>query len=104
MWVAKGVSLSTVCTLPFLVDKLKLNLHPDKVSIRTFNSGVDFLGWVHFPDYRVPRLTTKKRMLERLKAVNYSESSLQSYLGLLGYGNTHNLRLDFLYNSELSCR
>jgi len=35
----------------FLRDELKLELHPDKVSITTFASGVDFLGWVHFPDH-----------------------------------------------------
>src|SRR5258708_17319451 len=31
----------------FLQEHLKLDLHPDKVSIRTINSGIDFLGWVH---------------------------------------------------------
>lgn len=29
----------------FLIDKLKLELHPDKVFIKTLASGVDFLGW-----------------------------------------------------------
>src|SRR3990167_7132742 len=43
----------------FLRDRLKLQLHPDKVSIKTFASGVDFLGWVHFPDHRVLRTATK---------------------------------------------
>jgi len=47
----------------FLLNNLKLNLHPDKVSIKTLASGVDFLGWVHFPDHRVLRTVTKKRML-----------------------------------------
>ncbi|MBU6388716.1 reverse transcriptase/maturase family protein [Patescibacteria group bacterium] len=50
----------------FLHDKLKLQLHPDKVSISTSTSGVDFLGWVHFPDHRVLRTTTKRKMLRAL--------------------------------------
>ena len=32
----------------FLSGELKLDLHPDKVHIKTIFSGVDFLGWVHF--------------------------------------------------------
>ena len=39
----------------FLANRLKLTLHPDKVSIKTLASGVDVLGWVHFPDHRVLR-------------------------------------------------
>jgi len=51
----------------FLKQKLKLNLHPNKVFIKTFSSGVDFLGWVHFPHHRVLRTTTKRRMLKKLE-------------------------------------
>jgi len=46
----------------FLREELALNLHPDKVFIKTFSSGVDFLGWVHFPDHRVLRAVTKRRV------------------------------------------
>ncbi|MEK7170105.1 MAG: reverse transcriptase/maturase family protein, partial [Patescibacteria group bacterium] len=42
----------------FLRERLKLSLHPDKVFIKTLASGVDFLGWVHFPDHRVLRTST----------------------------------------------
>lgn len=51
----------------FLRDTLRLTLHPDKVSLRTVASGVDFLGWVHFPDNRVLRTTTKKRMFRGIR-------------------------------------
>ena len=37
----------------FFSSELKLELHPKKVSMHTVSSGVDFLGWVTFPDYRV---------------------------------------------------
>jgi len=76
----------------FLSDKLKLSLHPNKVFIKSYLSGVDFLGWVHFPDHRVLRTTTKKRMLKNL-SINYSEESLASYLGMLKWGNTYKIRL-----------
>jgi len=32
----------------FLKEKLRLNLHPNKVFIKTIYSGLDFLGWIHF--------------------------------------------------------
>ncbi|MBI4067917.1 group II intron reverse transcriptase domain-containing protein, partial [Candidatus Kaiserbacteria bacterium] len=50
----------------FLRERLHLILHPDKVFIKTFASGVDFLGWVHFSDHRVLRTSTKRRMLKRV--------------------------------------
>ena len=50
----------------FLDESLKLSLHPDKIFIKTIASGVDFLGWVHFPKHRVLRTTTKRRMLKKL--------------------------------------
>lgn len=74
----------------FLSIKLKLSLHPKKVFIKTFASGVDFLGWIYFSDHRVIRTTTKRRMFKRLK-VNKSEATLQSYKGLLSHGNAHKL-------------
>ena len=70
----------------FLNTHLKLYLHPDKVFIKTFSSGVDFLGWVHFSDYRILRTATKKRMFKKLNR-RAKEEVVQSYLGLLSNGN-----------------
>ena len=75
----------------FLSENLKLNVHPDKVFIKTLASGVDFLGWVHFPDHRMLRTTTKRRMMNRIKIFPKPET-VSSYLGLLKHGNTYNLR------------
>lgn len=50
----------------FLNEVLFLSLHPDKVGIRSLASGVDFLGWVHFPDHRVLRPATGRRMNKRI--------------------------------------
>jgi RNA-directed DNA polymerase len=74
----------------FLSSQLKLSLHPDKVSISTLASGVDFLGWVHFPDHRVLRTVTKRRALKRLAEQPKLEVQA-SYLGMLKHGNAHEL-------------
>jgi len=78
----------------FLHWELKLEMHPDKVFIKTITSGVDFLGWVHFPDHRVLRTATKKRMFRNLEAKKGKEEVVQSYLGLLRHGNGWGLRAE----------
>jgi len=85
----------------FLRENLKLNLHPNKVIIRKYRQGIDFLGYVVLPHHKVLRTKTKKRMFRKLdekyvklKSGAISEdsfnSSFQSYLGVLkhceGYG------------------
>ncbi|MFZ2310507.1 MAG: reverse transcriptase/maturase family protein [Patescibacteria group bacterium] len=75
----------------FLSNQLKLELHPNKLFLSTFASGIDFLGWVHFSDHRVLRGATRKRMFRKLK-INHSHESLNSYLGLLSYGNAKKLQ------------
>ncbi len=74
----------------FLSSELRLQLHPDKVELRTFASGVDFLGWVHFPDHRVLRTTTKRRMLKAI-GNGATKEAVASYKGLLSHGNTFKL-------------
>ena len=74
-----------------LKEHLKLNLHPNKISIKTLSSGVDFLGWVHFPKHRVLRTATKKRMFKKIK-INPKKEVVASYLGLLKHGNTYKIK------------
>jgi retron-type reverse transcriptase len=76
----------------FLRERLKLELHPQKTSIQTVASGIDFLGWVHFPDHRVLRTATKRRMLKKVKGRQEDDAAVQSYLGLLRHGNARTLR------------
>ena len=71
----------------FLLEKMRLMLHPQKVSISTVASGIDFLGWVHFPDHRVLRTATKRRMLRRTVGLIKESPVVQSYIGLLSHGN-----------------
>ena len=71
----------------FLNQKLKLQIHPQKLFIKTLASGIDFLGWVHFPKHRVLRTTTKRRMYKKIFESPTNETK-QSYFGLLKYGET----------------
>jgi len=79
------------CIVLFLQIELQLQLHPNKVSIETIASGVDFLGWVQFPQYTILRRVTRRRVLKKLQDPNVSEATRQSYLGLLRQGNTYGL-------------
>ena len=78
----------------FLAEKLLLQLHPHKISIRRFNQGIDFLGYIILPHYSVVRTKTRRRMFKKIKQnlkrlqtglINQEafNQSLQSYLGIL---------------------
>ena len=86
----------------FLREKLKLELHPSKVSIRKYRQGVDFLGYVDLPHHIALRTKTKKRMLWKLrnKMAEYKNNTInkatllatfQSYLGVLSHADAHKL-------------
>jgi RNA-directed DNA polymerase len=79
----------------FLRDNLKLTMHSRKIFLKTVASGVDFLGWVHFPDHRVLRTTTKRRMVQRI-GVHPTGETIASYRGLLQHGNTRGLQRKYL--------
>ena len=76
----------------FLEEKLHLKLHPNKLSLQTIVSGLDFLGWVHFPDHRVLRTTAKRRMFRVIKEKDEKLETVQSYLGLISHGNANKLK------------
>lgn len=86
----------------FLIEHLKLKLHPDKCSISTFASGVDFLGWVHFPTHRVLRTVAKRRMFRRLTDSHTKAETIASYLGLLSHGDTWKLRKHIVEQNTFS--
>ncbi|MDX9779335.1 MAG: reverse transcriptase/maturase family protein [Patescibacteria group bacterium] len=74
----------------FLSEHLKLFLHPEKTFLKTLASGVDFLGWVQFFEYKVLRTTTKRRMLKRIEQSNKS-ATLASYAAMLKHVHAYNL-------------
>ncbi len=70
----------------FLKDELLLDLHPNKVSIRCWNQGVDFLGYVLQPKSTILRTKTRRRMLAKINCEN-----VDSYLGLCSHANAFRL-------------
>lgn len=86
----------------FLQNKLKLELHPSKIVLRKLDWGIDFLGYIVLPHYRLPRTKTKRRIFRKLReGVEYQ--SLQSYLGYLSHANTFKLRqllLNYTYDQQ----
>jgi len=79
----------------FLENKLALNPHPNKITLRPICQGVDFLGYVIFSKYRLLRTKTKHRILRKIWE-GVGEQSLQSYLGVLSHANTYQLREEVL--------
>ncbi|MDD5121731.1 MAG: RNA-directed DNA polymerase [Patescibacteria group bacterium] len=51
----------------FLRERLKLRLNPKRLVIAPAIRGIDFLGYVVFPNYRLLRKSTVKRCLKRFK-------------------------------------
>lgn len=74
----------------FLKAKLNLELHPRKIIISNLRWGIDFLGYIVLPHYRLPRAETKRRMFKNLEEKICSDNfdqSLASYLGYLSHAN-----------------
>ncbi|TSD03867.1 MAG: RNA-directed DNA polymerase (Reverse transcriptase) [Parcubacteria group bacterium Greene0714_21] len=89
----------------FLRERLKLTIHPKKISLRKLHQGVDFLGYVIFPKHRLLRIKTKRRIFSKLRkrieeyrrgeaSQPQVEQSLQSYLGVLSHANAYKLSQD----------
>jgi len=89
-WLENQLELIT----KFLSHNLKLELHPNKVFIKSLTSGVDFLGWINFLDHRILRTSTKRRMIKNMEN-GQNQAKADSYLGLLRYGNTRKLKKEF---------
>ncbi|MFA4996424.1 MAG: RNA-directed DNA polymerase [Patescibacteria group bacterium] len=79
----------------FLNNDLKLSLHPNKVSIRKLNQGIDFLGYVVLPHHTVLRTKTKKRMFKRVNKKN-----LSSYTGLLSHCDGYELKQKVIHKCQ----
>jgi RNA-directed DNA polymerase len=82
----------------FLTQRLHLEIHPRKISIRKLSEGIDFVGYVVFEHHVLVRTRTKQRMKRRLKeayeaylegelAATSMDQRLQSYLGILSHAD-----------------
>ena len=80
----------------FLRERLQLELHPRKMEIRKIEQGIDFLGYVTLPYYKVLRTSTKNRMLNKieiakhqlvLKQISWESFNqiVQSYVGVVSH-------------------
>lgn len=68
----------------FLDKTLKIRLHPNKVDIKTWKQGVDFLGYISLPYSTNLRPSTARRALRHAAMDNAS-----SYLGLCQHADAH---------------
>jgi len=91
----------------FLYHNLKLELHPNKIHLRKISQGIDFLGYVVLPHYKVLRTKTKRRIYKKIKILKSEldkglitqkqlQQKLASYLGILKhcYGNKIRLNIE----------
>ncbi len=97
----------------FLEEHLALSLHPNKVILRKYKQGIDFLGYVVLPHHRVLRTKTKKRVVNKIisRREEYDSDlisqelfrqSLNSYLGMLGHCNGYELEKELVWLSGLA--
>jgi RNA-directed DNA polymerase len=93
----------------FLKEEIKLSLHPNKVSMRDYYLGVDFLGYVIFPNFILPRTKTKRRMIRKISkriqlyrqqkiSGELLNQTIQSYLGYLSHANSYKLSQEIKNN------
>lgn len=98
----------------FLSTKLKLSFHSDKIIVRKYHQGIDWLGYVVLPYYRVLRTKTKRRIFKKIKN-RYDEwrknlisgesfnQSRQSYFGVLKHCAGYKIkeRIESILNVEI---
>ncbi len=70
----------------FLFENLNIQLHPNKIHIRTWKQGVDFLGYVVLAHVTIVRPGTAERALRHANVENVS-----SYLGLCKHADAYEL-------------
>ncbi len=78
----------------FLQDNLDLELHPHKISVRKWRQGIDFLGYITRPYYRILRPKTGKRFFRRIQKEQITEATRQAYLGVLSHCYSHKIRVE----------
>ncbi|MGI6347704.1 MAG: reverse transcriptase domain-containing protein [Patescibacteria group bacterium] len=75
----------------FLHKHLHLSIHLEKIELKRYTTGIDYLGYVCFPGYSILRTKTKRRMLKRI-----NEKNLSSYNGVLKHCRSRKLQYKLL--------
>ena len=78
----------------FLSGSLQLTLHPQKLILRKVSTGIDFLGYVVLPHYRVVRTSTRRRIFRKLSISSTAtgRASLDSYIGITTHAKGYLLK------------
>ena len=77
----------------FSRDKLRIEVHPRKIVLKKLRQGIDFLGYVLLPRYRVLRTKTKQRMFKKMTIRDGKiRSRMESYFGMLKFCKGYRLR------------
>ncbi len=94
----------------FLKKELKISLHPNKVSIRKYHQGIDYLGYVVLPKAIILRTKTKRRIFRKLRqrVKEYKQGkidektllqSFNSYLGVLSHAKSYKLEQELKHKT-----
>lgn len=86
----------------FLKDRLSLNIHTNKTSLRKLSWGIDFVGYVALPRYQLPRRRTITRILKQVRrsSAEELEKSLPSYLGYIRHAKAWKVEQEIKRSSE----
>jgi RNA-directed DNA polymerase len=78
----------------FLKERLKLQIHQNKTSLRKLSQGIDFAGYVALPHYQVPRHRTVKRIFKKINSASNEEleKALPSYFGYIQHASSQKIK------------
>lgn len=85
----------------FAKEQLKLQIHPNKTSLRKLDWGIDFVGYVALPHYTLPRKKTVTRMFKRTARKASDEpqklrATVASHVGFLSHADAHKTSKDLI--------
>ncbi len=109
----KGRLHAILRSLQNYLNRLRLKLHPHKCQVSPTVHGVEFLGWIIYPDHRRVRRSTGLRFQRQLRKLqqayvkgwidlNSVKASIMSWIGHLQHGDTHGLRRKLLESAVFS--
>jgi hypothetical protein len=82
----------------FLLEKLKLELHPDKSKIMNLSKGIDFVGFRNFYYHKLLRKRNRKSMKNKISNAKKQNKLIDSFQGWNAYAkwaNSFYLRRNF---------
>jgi retron-type reverse transcriptase len=87
----------------FLLNELKIELHPDKSRIGPLYSGTDFLGFRIFQKYILLRRRNIRKIKSKIKKIKNSDELMDCVEGFLAYSNfanCHKLKYELIKNLD----